>query len=97
VKHDAETRTCMAHSLSGIFSFIAVKALTYLRLKTEKDRASYCSHMYFGISFHFSTTVALFDILGVCKCLNIAECFAVVLISAPGLATEQVISTEMSV
>jgi len=51
MKHVAETRP--RHSLSGMFSFISGKVLTYSRFKTEKDKASYCSHRYFGISIHF--------------------------------------------
>ena len=48
----------------------------------------------FRSTFHHCGTVWYF---GVCKCLNIAECFASVLLSAVGLATEQVISTEKRV
>jgi len=51
VKHDADTR--LRHSLSGMFYFISVKAVTYSGLKSEKDEASCCSHIYFGISFPF--------------------------------------------
>jgi len=76
--------------------FITGKALTYSRLKTEKDETSYCriDVLAFRSIFHHCGTV-WYTVM--CKCLNIAECFASVLISALGLATKQVITTEKRV
>jgi len=92
VKHDVDTR--LRHSLSRMFSFIFVKALTYSRLKPSKTKhiIARIDVLAFRFIFYHCGSVWYFAVW----CLTIAECFASVLLSAPGLATEQVITTEKS-
>ena len=95
LKYDAKTRTCTAQFVRNVL-FQYCKS-TYLFATLKGERRS--SHRCFGLQIvPFSTTVALFDSFGYANVSTLQNVLPVyVLLSAPCLATEQVISTETRV